>query len=178
VLRRSCRAGARSSDSFDAWQDSSRNLDDYQIKHLELIQGVITRMAGNSFQTKAWAVALVAALLGFGVDRESAGIAGVAVFPALVFLWLDAYYLRQERLFRKLYDAVRQGKLTVATDAFTMNTKDYHKSVDSWPRTMLASTIWPLHACTVAAAIGVAIYLLLADSNGGLIDDNLTIALL
>ncbi len=139
-----------------------------QVKHLELIQSVITRMAGNSFQIKAWGVALVAALLGFGVDRESAAIAGVAVFPALVFLWLDAYYLRQERLFRKLYDAVRQGKLTAATDAFTMNTNDYRKRVDSWPRTMLASTIWPLHACTVVAAVGVAIYLLLADSNGGM----------
>ena len=31
-----------------------------KIKHLEIIQGVINRMAGNSFALKGWAVTLVA----------------------------------------------------------------------------------------------------------------------
>ena len=35
---------------------------DNKIKHLELIQGIINRMAGNSFMLKGWAVTLVAGI--------------------------------------------------------------------------------------------------------------------
>jgi hypothetical protein len=35
-------------------------------KHLELIQAVISRMAGNSFLLKGWSVTLAAALLALG----------------------------------------------------------------------------------------------------------------
>ena len=31
-----------------------------KIKHLEMIQGVINRMAGNSFALKGWSVTLIA----------------------------------------------------------------------------------------------------------------------
>lgn len=33
-----------------------------RIKHLELIQVIITRMAGNSFMLKGWAVTLVSGI--------------------------------------------------------------------------------------------------------------------
>lgn len=59
---------------------------DAKLKHLELIQGVINRLAGNSFYMKGWAVVLLSALL------------------VLVFWGLDAYFLWQERLYRVLYD--------------------------------------------------------------------------
>ena len=34
-----------------------------KIAHLQMIQAIITRLAGNSFMIKRWSVALVAALL-------------------------------------------------------------------------------------------------------------------
>jgi len=37
-------------------------MDEDQRKHLELIQAVITRMAGNSFLIRGWSVTLVSAL--------------------------------------------------------------------------------------------------------------------
>ena len=42
-----------------------------KIKHLEIIQGIINRMAGNSFALKGWAVTLIAgifALANIGVQ--------------------------------------------------------------------------------------------------------------
>lgn len=33
-----------------------------KIKHLEMIQGIINRMASNSFYLKGWAVTLVAGI--------------------------------------------------------------------------------------------------------------------
>ncbi len=38
-------------------------------KHLEFLQAVITRMAGNSFLIKGWSVTLVAALLALTVPH-------------------------------------------------------------------------------------------------------------
>lgn len=35
---------------------------DYKVPHLEMIQGVINRMARNSFALKGWAVTLVAGI--------------------------------------------------------------------------------------------------------------------
>lgn len=77
-------------------------------KHLEIIQGVISRMASNSFSLKGWAVTLVAGIFVLsGKDTDKMYFL-VAYLPILVFWGLDSYYLLQERLYRALYDKVRQ----------------------------------------------------------------------
>ena len=77
-------------------------------KHLEMIQEVISRMASNSFSLKGWAVTLVAGIFVLaGKDTDKMYFL-VAYLPILVFWGLDSYYLLQERLYRALYDKVRQ----------------------------------------------------------------------
>ena len=78
-----------------------------KLKHLELIQGVINRLATNSFRIKGWAVVLVSAVLVLLARKESIGFVYVGFVPVLVFWGLDGYFLWQERLFRDLYDHVR-----------------------------------------------------------------------
>ncbi|MGB4610729.1 MAG: hypothetical protein WBH77_08940 [Saccharofermentanales bacterium] len=81
---------------------------DKKIKHLELIQAVINRMANNSFMLKGWAVTLVAGIFVLaGKDTDKLYFL-VAYIPVIVFWWLDSYYLLQERLYRALYEKVRQ----------------------------------------------------------------------
>jgi len=75
-------------------------------KHLELIQGVITRMANNGFLLKGWSVTLVAAVLALSADADNTDLVWIAFLPAVLFWGLDGYFLAQERLFRKLYEAV------------------------------------------------------------------------
>ena len=71
---------------------------DKKLKHLELVQGVINRMANNSFMLKGWAVTLVAGIFALaGKDTDKLYFL-VAYIPVLVFWGLDAYYLLQERL--------------------------------------------------------------------------------
>ena len=73
-----------------------------KMKHLEMIQGVINRMAGNSFMLKGWTVTLVSGifvLAGRDMDKQ---YFIVAYIPVFVFWCLDAYYLLQERLYRSL----------------------------------------------------------------------------
>lgn len=79
-----------------------------QLKHLEMIQGVITRMASNSFALKGWAVTLVAGIFALASKDTDKMYFLVAYLPIIVFWGLDSYYLLQERLYRALYDKVRQ----------------------------------------------------------------------
>ena len=78
-----------------------------KLKHLELIQNIITRMANNSFLLKGWNITILAALIGLngnGLDGKTIFISFVLT---LAFWTLDAYYLTQERIFRACYDEVR-----------------------------------------------------------------------
>ncbi len=76
-----------------------QSFDDKQIKHLEMIQAVVARLAGNSFLIKGWALTLTGAFLGFAVNKSSSGLAAAALIPIVFFWGLDTYYLRAERLF-------------------------------------------------------------------------------
>lgn len=78
-----------------------------KIKHLEIIQGVINRMAGNSFALKGWAVTLIAGIFALASKDADNIYFLVAYIPVTVFWGLDSYYLLQERLYRSLYEKVR-----------------------------------------------------------------------
>ena len=94
-------------------------------KHLEFIQGIISRMAGNLFFLRGWTITLIAALLAFFM--KGANFEHIIYLLILVFtFWvLDGYFLSQERLFRDLYDHVR--KLKEEDVDFSMSTKNFKK---------------------------------------------------
>lgn len=74
-----------------------------KLKHLEMIQGIINRMASNSFALKGWSVTLVAGIFALSSKDANEIYFLIAYIPIIVFWFLDAYYLLQERLFRSLY---------------------------------------------------------------------------
>lgn len=73
------------------------------MKEIETIQGVINRMASNSFLIKGWAVTLVSVTL---LLKGSNYQVFIAFIPLMTFWYLDAYFLRLERAYRKLYSWV------------------------------------------------------------------------
>ena len=77
-----------------------------KMKHLEFIQATITRMNQNSFQIKGWMITIVSALLALYANSENVVYVLVAIVPAIIFWFLDAYYLQQERKFRGVYNDV------------------------------------------------------------------------
>ena len=80
---------------------------DHVLKHLEMIQNIVDRMARCSFWIKGWSVAIVIALLAV-IFRQGANIYMYwLIFPILLLGLLDAYYLWQENRFRGTYDNVR-----------------------------------------------------------------------
>ena len=56
-----------------------------KLKHLEFIQGVINRLATNSFQMKGWSVVLVAAILILLARESRLEAAYIALAPILAF---------------------------------------------------------------------------------------------
>ena len=78
--------------------------------HLNIMQGVIQRMAENSRSCKVWCVTLVAATLVLVARTGEPQHALIALAPTLLFLVLDAYYLALERAFRNAYTSF-VGKL-------------------------------------------------------------------
>ena len=115
--------------------------DENQRKHLDIIQGVITRLAGNSFTVKTWAVGLITILGGLAAKDADLLFSFALLLPALCFWGLDAYYLRQERLFRKLYAAAAAG----TADQFSMDVTGFTNQVDGTFRTARSGTIKWLH---------------------------------
>ena len=78
--------------------------------HLMMIQGVINRLAMQSFAVKQWSFTLVVGLLvlSFHLKNWTLPLAGTA--PVIVLWGLDGYFLRHERLFRNLYNKVRRDE--------------------------------------------------------------------
>lgn len=115
-----------------------------KIQHLEMIQRIITRMADNSFKIKGWVITIIAALAALSVDKTNPDYLFIGMLPVIGFWYLDAFYLRQERLFRKLYNDIA-GKEESEID-FCMNTQPYIVDVDSCVKVMFSRTLRMFYA--------------------------------
>jgi hypothetical protein len=93
---------------------------DENIKHLEFIQNIITRMNTNSFQIKGMAITIVSALLAIYATTTNVVFIFLGIAPTLLFWFLDTYYLQQERKFRGVYNNVAGIKNDVQIQPFEM----------------------------------------------------------
>jgi hypothetical protein len=124
-------------------------------KHLEFIQSVVARMANHSFLLKGWTVTLTAAIFGLAAKGTNPAFVLIAFFPALAFWGLDAYYLRRERLFRRLYDALRLSRTdgADAVEPFSMDTSRFEGDVPGVWRTMWCAAIIWLHGIVLLSIV-------------------------
>ena len=133
-------------------------MDEARVKHLELIQATIMRMGQNSFIYKGWMVTLVAAVFALAAkDDLSPRFLFVALLPAIAFWGLDGFYLRQERLFRRHYDAVRLVPLDEwQKDAFCMHVRQYQAQECGWLRVCASKTVAGLYLPMILLTLAVS----------------------
>lgn len=74
------------------------------LKHMEMYQDIITRMANNSAACKKWGLPLITAILAFVVKDQQYSLVWLAIIAILLFYALDAYYLMLENRFRKGFE--------------------------------------------------------------------------
>jgi hypothetical protein len=140
--------------------------DEGRIKHLDMIQAVITRLAGNGFAVKGWAITIAGAFLGFAVNRHDGGLAFVTLVPVGAFWLLDGYLLWAERCFRMLYDAVRDRESAVppftmaaTRSEFLLPATAQGRKIGSWAATMFrpALAVFYVGLSIAAGVVGVVV---------------------
>ena len=76
-------------------------------KEIDLIQSCITRMAQNSFMIKGWFVSIYAVILALLPEKVNMFLLCIALVAVnLIFWYLDGFFLRTEKVYRKIYDWV------------------------------------------------------------------------
>ena len=132
-------------------------MSDDQRQHLTFIQDVITRMNSNSFSLKGLMITIVAALsaLFAGNYGRATGIIylSIAALLVVVFWLLDAYYLKMERQYRRLYDDAVAG----AVEPYAMDASGY--AVSFWG-VVFSRTVWPVYLPLLAVIVVVAVILM------------------
>ncbi len=127
-----------------------------KIKHLEFIQSTITRMNQNSFQIKGWMITLVSALLALYASSERVVYILIAIVPAVVFWFLDAYYLQQERRFRGVYNDVAG----LSPDDSRINVREFEMPIQKYQcgkycyfNVLFSRTIFPLYGIVIVGLV-------------------------
>ena len=128
-----------------------------KLAHLEMIQAVITRMANNSFALKGWAVTLVAGLFALSSKDANQFYYLVTYIPIVVFWYLDSYYLCQERMYRNLYEKVRN--LDENEIDFSMNAaaKEFQTDKTTVSSCFLSKTILGFYLPLAIVTVGIII---------------------
>ena len=133
-----------------------------RVKHLEMVQAVVARMAGNGAALKNWCITVTTAVCGFAITLQRPFVALLALLPIMIFALLDAQYLRGERRFRALFDRVRRedwGQLP----SFEIGLKDVPR-IAYWR--VLGS--WSIMVFYAPLAFAVAVVVLVAGHNHGI----------
>jgi histidine triad (HIT) family protein len=139
---------------------------DDRRKHLEFIQAVISRMAGASATSKGWLLPVVTATYGYALTKPARSVALLGLAAVVLFGFIDTNYLKQERAFRRLFDAVAAG---AELPPFCMNPAQVPRATDAAGHricrtyrrvrrsVLLSWAIAPLYVGLIG--IGVLIYL-------------------
>ncbi len=128
---------------FDGYYINKMITNEKKLKHLEMIQNVINRLSNNSFSLKLKAFVFVAVVFGLTIKDIHINYVWLTLFPTLAFWGLDGFYLKQEKLYRSLYDKVRQ---TSENDIdFSMDVSSVKFSQKRWISVCFSWTILGFH---------------------------------
>ncbi|HDN26166.1 MAG TPA: hypothetical protein ENG03_03540 [Thioploca sp.] len=125
------------------------------LKEIDLIQSIINRMANTSFLIKGWAVTMIALIFSFKSNPETLPLVFI---PVILFWFLDAYFLQQERLYRKLYQWVIQNRMTDDSHLFSLSTARFEPEKQSLLRLMFSITIGSFYAGALVLVVAYIVF--------------------
>ena len=126
------------------------NSTEKAVKHLEMIQAIINRLGNNSFRVKGASLAIIitaGVLTPRGLNVLPYVLSLTVLIPIILGFWtLDGYYLWQERLFRQVYEEVRQQNDT----DFNMDVSKHKTNPEcSWASTIFSVTFIVFYAIEI-----------------------------
>lgn len=96
-------------------------MNDNKIKHLEMVQNIINRIANHKPQYKGWFITLIIAINVFAISKITDKQLFLVFIVTLCFWIVTSYYLYLERLYIELYEDIRRGN----KEDFDMKISDY-----------------------------------------------------
>lgn len=114
-----------------------------KIAHLNMIQDVLTRMANYSMLMKVFSLVITLGLIITSSNTVSNAYLFLAYLPCAALWTLDGFFLWQERMYRKLYQAV--SKTPNSDINFDMNATKFINEIDEWFSTSFSKTLCLFH---------------------------------
>lgn len=138
---------------------SADKIAELRVKHLEMLQGLISRMAGYGVSFKSYCITVTTAVIGFSFTLHRPSVVALALLPVIAFGVADAQYLRVERRFREAFNLVRKESWD-AMPSFEINligapAQSFLRAATSW------SIVWfyvPLAIGVLLAIFGALVY--------------------
>lgn len=128
-------------------------------KEIDLIQACINRMANNSFLLKGWAISLVAVVLALAKENVNFSLLSlVLLIPILSFWYLDAFFLRTEKMYRKMYEWVIANRLTSNEGMYELDPRKYEDKVESTFDVIWSETLRAFYGIPTLILVGIIIY--------------------
>lgn len=87
---------------------SAEKIAELRVKHLEMLQALITRMGGYGASFRSYCITVTTAVIGFAFTLHRPPVVALALLPVVAFGVADAQYLRVERRFRDVFNLVRK----------------------------------------------------------------------
>lgn len=130
-------------------------------KEIDLIQACINRMAQNSFLVKGWMISLVAiiiALLPETVEVDIRVMCIVAFSVTICFWYLDGFFLKMEKLYRRKYAWVIKNRMQTSEFAYDLdphncNTWEGENAEPNLITVMFSGTLLVLYAPVVITEV-------------------------
>lgn len=124
--------------------------------HLNILQGLINRMSGNSANCKGLCTTLVSIIGAISYAAKAPGGMWISVLPILLFGYLDAMYLSLEQGFRKTYDEfvknLHEAKMT-EDQIFKVTPPPGYGKLPAILKAAKSWSVWPIYVSILFLAL-------------------------
>ena len=133
---------------------------DEMHKEIDLLQSCIDRMAKNSFMIKGWFVSIYAVILALLPEKVDVMLLCVVLIVVNILFWyLDGVYLRDEKIYRRIYqwvvEARKQNDRELKYQLELNLYKNKIGTMDSVGKIMLSKSLFIFYAIPLAVLLVV-----------------------
>lgn len=118
------------------------------LGYLQMLQGVINRMATNSTSCKKWCITIITGVIAIVANKSNPSFIWIALVPAVLFAFLDSYYLAYERCLRSNYkDFVQKlhGGNLESSALFIISARGTKEILSCAAEAVRSTSVWPFY---------------------------------
>ncbi|QVK32286.1 hypothetical protein [Pseudomonas syringae] len=123
-----------------------------RVAYLNIVQGIISRLANSSSVIKGASVTVLSALLAFAGGEHVTFHVWMFILPGVIFMCYHAYFLQQERAFVNLYNAAAAKPLSTEV-SFVIDAAKINAVKEAYWSVLARKTIWGFHLPMIAGFV-------------------------